>query len=55
MECGGASPVAEWLGSRALLLQPRVLPVRVLGADMALLIGPCWGGVPHATAGGTQS
>ena len=36
----GASPMDEWLGSRALLCQPRVLPVRILGADMALLIRP---------------
>ena len=45
----GAGPVAEWLSSCALLWQPRVLLVRILGADMAPLIGPCWGGVPHAT------
>ena len=29
--------------------------VRVVGADMALLIGPRWGGVPHATARRTHN
>ena len=33
----GAGSVAEWLSSRAPLRRPRV---RVLGADMALLVGP---------------
>ena len=33
----GAGPMAEWLGSCAPLRQPRVLLVRILGADMALL------------------
>ena len=37
----GAGPVAEWLSSRALLQQPRVLPVWILAMDMALLIKPC--------------
>ena len=37
----GAGPVAEWLSSLALLQPPRVSPVRILGADMALLIRPC--------------
>ena len=32
--------MAEWLSSRAALRQPRVLPVHILGADMALLIKP---------------
>ena len=30
--------MAEWLSSHILLRQPRVLPLRILGADMALLI-----------------
>ena len=34
----GAGPVAEWLSSCTLLQQPKV---RILGADMALLIRPC--------------
>ena len=37
----GAGPVAEWLSSRAPLQWPRVVPVRILGADTALLIKPC--------------
>ena len=37
----GASSVAEWLSSHAPLQQPRVLPVKILGADMAPLIRPC--------------
>ena len=41
--------MAEWLSSHASLLWPRVLPVWILGADRALLIRPCWGGIPHAT------
>ena len=34
----GASPMTEWLGSRALLQRPRVLTIPVLGADGAPLI-----------------
>ena len=34
----GAGPVAEWLSSRALLQAAQL--VRILGADMALLIKP---------------
>ena len=37
----GAGPKAKQLSSRTPLQQPRVLPVRILGADMALLIRPC--------------
>ena len=37
----GAGPMAEWLSSHALLRQPRVLSVRILGTDMAPLIKPC--------------
>ena len=33
-------PVAEWLSLRAPILRPRVLPVRILGADTAPLIKP---------------
>ena len=36
-----ASPVAKWLSLRALLQWPGVLPVWILGVDMALLIRPC--------------
>ena len=50
----GAGPVAEWLSSRTPLQQPRALPVRILGTDMAPLIKPCWGGVAHATTGRTH-
>ena len=48
----GAGPVAEWLSSRALLLCPRVSLVQILGTDMAQLIKPRWGGIPHATLEG---
>ena len=34
--------------------RPSVSLVRVLGADMALLVKPRWGSVPHATAGRTH-
>ena len=37
----GAGPVAEWLSSHALLGRPRVSQVRILDADLALLIRPC--------------
>ena len=37
----GAGLVAEWLRLHAPLRQPRVSLVRILGADMALLIKPC--------------
>ena len=40
--------MAKWLVSRALLQQPKVSQVRILGADLALLIRPCWGGVPQS-------
>ena len=46
---GRGHPVVEWLSSLALLHRPRVSQVRILGADMALLIQPCWGGISHAT------
>ena len=34
----GASPVAQWLSSCVPLQRPRVLPVWILGADIAPLI-----------------
>ena len=37
-EIRAGGPRAEWLSSRASLQQPRVLPVHILGVDMALLI-----------------
>ena len=37
----GAGLVAEWLGSCPLLRRPRVLPVQILGIDIALLVRPC--------------
>ena len=46
----GAGSVAEWLSLRAPLRQSRV---RILGADMAPLIRPRWGGVPHPTTSRT--
>ena len=51
----GPGPVAEWLSLHALLWLPRVLPVRILDVDMALLIRPCWGHVPHATTRRTHN
>ena len=48
-------PVVEWLSLRALLQRPRVLPVRILCMDLALLIKPCWGGVPHSTTRRTNN
>ena len=45
----GASPVAEWLSSRAPLQRPRISPVQILSVDMARLVRPHWGGIPHAT------
>ena len=37
----GASPMAKWLSSRALLPRPKVSPVRILDTDMAWFIRPC--------------
>ena len=51
----GSGLMAKWLSSCALLQQPRVSLVWILGADMALLIRPCWGGVPHTTTRGTHN
>ena len=41
--------MSESLSSHTLLQQPRVLPVQILGVDMAPFIRPHWGGAPHAT------
>ena len=38
---GGGRPVAEWLSSHTPLRRPRVLPVLILGTNLALLIKPC--------------
>ena len=51
----GAGPMAEWLSSHAPLWQPRVLPVQILGVDMAPLIRPRRGGVPPATTRRTHN
>ena len=42
----GAGSMAKWLSSRTPQWRPRVW---ILGADMALLFRPRWGGVPHPT------
>ena len=39
-ESGGAGSRAKWLSSCALLWQPRVSLVQILGADLELLIKP---------------
>ena len=52
---GGASPMAKWLSSLALLGWPRVSLVQILGADMAPLIRSCCGSVPHATTRRTHN
>ena len=51
----GAGPTAKWLGLRTLLQWPRVLPVWNLGVDMAELIKPHWGGIPHSKTSGTHN
>ena len=43
----GASPMAEGLSLCAPIWRPRVLPVQILGADLASLSKPCRGSVPH--------
>ena len=48
-------PGAEWLSSHAPLPRPRVSQVWIMGAAVAPLIRPCWGGIPHAMAGRTHS
>ena len=47
-DLSGAGSMAKWLSLRALLRQPRVSLVPILGADLALLIKPCWGSFPHS-------
>ena len=47
--------MAEWLRSSALLPRPRASPILVLGADIAALIRPCVGSVPHATTRRTHN
>ena len=47
--------MGEWLSSHALLPWPRVSLVQTLGADMAPLIRPQWGGVPPATTRRTHN
>ena len=47
--------MAEWLSSRACCRGPSVSLVRILGADIALLVTPHWGSVPHATTRRTHS
>ena len=51
----GAGPMAEWWSPNAPLWWPRVSLVRILGADMAPLVRPRWGGVAHATARRTHN
>ena len=41
--------MVEWLSLLVALRLLRVSPVRILGADMAPLIRPCSGSVPHST------
>ena len=39
--------MAKWLSPHAPLQQPRVSIVQILGVDLAQLIRPRCGGVPH--------
>ena len=55
MTVGGAGPMAEWLSLRTPLQWPRVSLVLILGADMAPLVRPRWGGVPRATTRRTHN
>ena len=41
--------MAEWLSLCALTQRPMVLPVQILGTDLAPFIRPCRAGVPHNT------
>ena len=50
-----ASPMAQWLSLHTWLQQPMVSVIQILGMDLALLIKPCWGGVPHSTARRTHN
>ena len=51
----GAGPAAEWLNLLTPLWRPRVSLVRILGANMALLVSQHWGSVPHATTRRTHN
>ena len=51
----GTSPVVQQLSFHIPLWWPRVSPVWIPGADMAPLIKPCWGGVPHSTTRRTHN
>ena len=44
----GAGPTAEWLSLYTPLRRPRISPIWILGTDLAPLIKPRWGGVPHS-------
>ena len=49
-------PVAEWLSSGAQLQAAQCfVGLRILGADMALLMEPRWGSIPHATTRRTHN
>ena len=52
---GGAGPMAKWLSCCAPHRWPRISPVRILSMDMAPLIRPCWGSIPHATTRRTHN
>ena len=41
--------MAKWLSSCALLQQPEVSSVQILGVDLAPLVKPYGGGIPYAT------
>ena len=47
--------MAEWLSSQAPLQWPRVSLVGILGVDVAPLIRPCWGSIPHSTTRGVTT
>ena len=47
--------MAEWLSSCAQLQVAQCFLVQILGVDMALLIKPRWGSVPHATTRRTHN
>ena len=47
--------LAKWVGSRALLQQRGVSLVWILGMDMALLMGQCWGSIHMLQAEGSTT
>ena len=58
LKSNGFRRLAPWLSDWVCALccrRPSVPLVRILGADRALLVGPRWGGVPRAAAGGTHN